>query len=224
MQNLNRATVQHLISNIRAGMTLTDVRKLCEDYMLENGADSFWYWDVGAFVFSGDETAVSISGKEYITSDRMIESNDILTVDLSPQKNNVWGDFARTIIIEQGKVVEAIENVQNDEWRKGIEMELFLHQTLLYIAAPEMSFEELYFCINDIISKNGFINLDFMGNLGHSIVNNKDDRIYIENGNGIKLSEAEMFTFEPHISRPGSKYGYKREDIYYFCDGKLVKL
>lgn len=33
-----------------------------------------------------------------------------------------------------------------------------------------------------------------------------------------------MFTFEPHISPPNSKYGYKREDIYYFEKGKVVKL
>ncbi len=28
------------------------------------------------------------------------------------------------------------------------------------------------------------------------------------------ISDVEMFTFEPHISIPDSKYGYKREDIY----------
>lgn len=33
--------------------------------MLSHGADSFWYWDVGAFVFAGDKTAVSVSGREY---------------------------------------------------------------------------------------------------------------------------------------------------------------
>lgn len=33
-----------------------------------------------------------------------------------------------------------------------------------------------------------------------------------------------MFTFEPHISIPDSKYGYKREDIYYFNDDRLIKL
>ena len=25
-----------------------------------------------------------------------------------------------------------------------------------------------------------------------------------------------MFTFEPHICLPGSLYGFKQEDIYYF--------
>ena len=53
-------------------MNLLQVRKLCEQKMLELGADSFWYWDIGAFVFAGDETTISVSGKHYITSNRTI--------------------------------------------------------------------------------------------------------------------------------------------------------
>ena len=60
------------------GINLLEIRKLCEEKLLESGADSFWYWDVGAFVFSGDETTVSISGKQYVTSDKEIENNDII--------------------------------------------------------------------------------------------------------------------------------------------------
>ena len=62
MQNLNRATMEYASSVILAGMTLVELRRLCEAYMLANGADSFWYWDVGAFVFAGDRTAASVSG------------------------------------------------------------------------------------------------------------------------------------------------------------------
>jgi hypothetical protein len=56
-------------------MKLFDIRKLCEEKLMELGADSFWYWDVGVFVFAGDETCVSVSGKQYITSDRVIGNN-----------------------------------------------------------------------------------------------------------------------------------------------------
>lgn len=205
-------------------MSLSKVRSICEKFMLENGADLFWYWDIGALVFSGDETTVSISGKKYQTSEKTINKNDIITVDLSPQNNNIWGDYARTIIIENGKVVNNIENIHNTEWKHGLQIEQYLHQVLIEKVTPDMTFEDLYFYINGIISKHGFINLDFLGNLGHSIVKNKNDRIYIEKGNNLKLSEVEMFTFEPHISIPNSKYGYKREDIYYFEGRKLLKL
>ena len=77
---------------------------------------------------------------------------------------------------------------------------------------------ELATTIHEASENNGYINLDFMGNLGHSIVKQKNDRIYIEKGNTTCLSDVSYFTFEPHISIIGSKYGYKRENIYYFKD------
>lgn len=224
MQNLCRSTMKHLVENIATGMSLLDIRKICEDFMLENGADSFWYWNVGAFVFANDETAVSVSGKEYKTSERIILSDDIITVDLSPQNNNIWGDFSRTIIIENGEVVSKIEDIKNAEWKQGLQMESYLHKLLTDKAAEDMTFEELYYYMNSVISRHGFQDLDFLGNLGHSIAENKDDRIYIENGNKTRLGDVKFFTFEPHISIPHSKYGYKMEDIYYFQRGKLVVL
>lgn len=174
--------------------------------------------------FAGDETTVSVSGREYQTSKRIIGNDDIITVDLSPQNNNIWGDYARTIVIENGKVIDDVRDIHNNEWKQGLQMEQYLHQSLIEKATADMTFEELYYYINDLIFKHGFLNLDFAGNLGHSIVQNKDDRIYIEKGNKAKLSEVKMFTFEPHISTPNSKFGYKKEDIYYFKKGKLAKL
>ena len=191
--------------------------------MTELGADSFWYWDIGAFVFSGDETTLSVSGKEYNTGERFIEENDIITIDLSPQSGDTWGDYARTIIVENGVVVPAC-NVTDMEWKKGLLMEKYLHEEMCKFVTPKTTFEELYYYINKVIEDNGYINLDFLGNLGHSIVRHKDDRIYIEKGNKTCLGDVSFFTFEPHISVRDSKYGYKRENIYYFDNGKIVEL
>ena len=204
-------------------MNLLEVRKLCEQKMLELGADSFWYWDIGAFVFAGDETTVSVSGKQYVTTDRTINGNDIVTIDLSPQNGNIWGDFARTIILENGVVTDK-DKIVNAEWKNGLLMEDKLHNELIEFVGMKTTFEELYYHINELILKEGFINLDFMGNLGHSIVKNKNDRVYTEKGNTQMISDIKYFTFEPHISIPGSKYGYKKENIYYFENGKLLEL
>ena len=223
VQQIAKDTIKFIKQSIHPGMNLIEVREMCEQKMLELGADSFWYWDIGAFVFAGDETTVSVSGKKYTTSDRIIGKTDIITVDLSPQINNIWGDYARTIILEDGIVVESTD-VKNAEWRNGLMMEDRLYKELLDFVNPQTTFEELYFHINEIIKNHGFINLDFMGNLGHSIAENKDDRVYIEKGNKRKLSDVDYFTFEPHISIPGSKYGYKKENIYYFGNGKLIEL
>ena len=224
MQNLNRAAVKYVADTMKIGMSLPYIKKLCEDYLLENGADSFWYWDVGAFIFAGDETALSVSGKDYQAADRIIQKDDIITIDLSPQRNNIWGDYARTLVFEDGVLCDEIEKIKRDEWRNGLQMEEYLHQALIDAGTPDMTFEELYYYMNELIVKEGFINLDFLGNLGHSIVKDKKDRIYTEKGNRKRLSDVRMFTFEPHISIPNSQYGYKKEDIYYFENGRLIRL
>ena len=223
VQGIAKETIEYARQHIKAGINLLDIRKMCEEKMLELGADSFWYWDVGAFVFSGDETTVSVSGTEYVTSDKIIDENDIITIDLSPQNDNIWGDYARTIIIQDGTVVET-ENINNAEWKNGLLMEDYLHDELFHFATPKTTFEELYYHMNKVIEDKGFINLDFMGNLGHSIVKRKKDRIYIEKGNHTCLGDVAYFTFEPHIAIRGSKYGYKKENIYYFENGKLKEL
>ena len=197
---------------------------MCENKMLELGADSFWYYGIGAFIFAGDETTKSVSGKEYITSDYIIKNDDIIAIDLSPQIKNIWGDYARTIIIENGKVVDEINQIQNAEWKNGLLIEKELHSELLNFATSNTTFEELYYHMNDFIKKCGYINLDFNGNLGHSIVKNKNRRIYIEKGNKKKLSKVKYFTFEPRIALPNSNYGCKKENIYYFNNDKLIEL
>lgn len=224
VQKIAKDTIEFIKTEIKPGILLSQVRSLCEEKMLELGADSFWYWDVGAFVFSGDETTVSVSGKEYSTSDRTIGSDDIVTIDLSPQIGDTWGDHARTVIIENGCVVKSVSEIGNSEWREGLVMEKKLHDKMTEIVSPDMTFEDLYYQMNEYIKDEGYINLDFMGNLGHSIVRRKDDRIYIEKGNRSKLGDVDYFTFEPHISVAGSKFGYKREDIYYFENGVIKKL
>ena len=224
MQNLNRATIEYASTIIVPGMSLARLRKLCEKYMLSNGAESFWYWDVGAFVFAGDRTAVSVSGRQYKTDDYIIKPTDIITIDLSPQNNCVWGDYARTLIIENGSIIKDTERIQNDEWRNGLKMEEYLHEAMCGFVDENTTFEELFYYINDQIKALGYVNLDFLGNLGHSIVKDKGQRIYIEKGNSEKLSNVDAFTFEPHISLSGSTYGFKKENIYCIDHGMLIEL
>ena len=223
VQQIAKDTILYAREHIKPGMNLLDIRKMCEEKMIELGADSFWYWDVGAFVFAGEETTISVSGKTYQTSDRIIAENDIITVDLSPQNGDTWGDYARTIILQDGVVVEK-DAVKNEEWKSGLQMEEFLHGELHRFVKPETTFEELFFRMNRIIEEEGFQNLDFSGNLGHSIVKKKSDRVYIEKGNSLRLGDSAYFTFEPHICVKGSRYGYKMENIYYFENGELMEL
>ena len=47
VQNIAKKTMEFIKDNIKPGITLPEIRILCETKMMELGADSFWYWDVG---------------------------------------------------------------------------------------------------------------------------------------------------------------------------------
>lgn len=208
-------------ASLRPGQTLHEVRERCETTMRGLGADSFWYWDIGAFVFAGPATVLSVSGRDYQTPDMVLGENEIVTLDLSPQREGIWGDFARTLIIEDGEALQDASDTSNSEWREGIRSEQELHATLVDTATPDMTFEELAHVMNVQIRQLGYENLDFLGNLGHSIATQSADRVYIEHGNHARLDSVELLTFEPHIRRPNGNFGYKHEDIYRFTGTRL---
>ena len=112
------------------------------------------------------------------------------------------GDFARTILVEGGEPLPDPKVAKNAEWRDGVLAEEQLHADLVALATPSMTFEELHTQMNARISKLGFENIDFLGNLGHSIKRDGADRLYIEPGNTLRLDEVDLSTFEPHIRRP----------------------
>ena len=152
--------------------------------------------------------------------------NDIVTVDLSPQIDGYWGDYARTYVVFNGNSIEEDELDRHPENKltTGIQVEKMLHQLFMCYVTPEMTFEDVYLHMNDVIKQHGFINLDFAGNLGHTIEFSKDNRRCFEMGNKSKLSEANLFTFEPHIRQGDGEYGFKREDVYFFNGGELCVL
>lgn len=39
--------------------------------------------------------AISVSGRDYTAADRTIQENDMITIDLSPQKDNIWGGLCK---------------------------------------------------------------------------------------------------------------------------------
>jgi methionine aminopeptidase len=223
VQSIAKETIEFLKSFIKEGLSAKEIKEAAEKFMNEKGVNSFWYYNIGAFVFVGEETTISISGRQYQVSDTKVLKNDLVTVDLSPELNGFWGDFARSFIVENGKVVEH-ENSKLPEIVEGIKAEKQLHKQFQNFINRDTSFEETYTKMNSLIEELGFENLDFNKNLGHSIVKHKDDRIYIEDGNKTTFKDVDLFTFEPHIKKKKGKYGFKHENIYYFEDSKLKAL
>ncbi|WP_284640815.1 M24 family metallopeptidase [Paenibacillus silviterrae] len=227
VQSIAKSTISELTNVIKEGISEREIACKAEDIMRAKGVNSFWYHGVGAFVHVGKRTTISESGKGYKPSETLVSKNDIVTVDLSPEFNTYWGDYARTFIIIDGKAdgVDALEWSNNDfQLLDGVKVEEKLHKMFMNYIKPDMTFEDVYLHMNDVINQFDYTNLDFARNVGHTIEFNKDNRRYFESGNKTKLSDLTLFTFEPHIKHKNGEYGFKREDIYYFRDGKLFVL
>ena len=212
VQSIAKETMQYLSSVIIPGITEKGIKDAAEKFMLSHGVESFWYYDIGAFVFVGSRTVLSMSGKNYIPSETEVQRNDIVTVDLSPCIGTFWGDYARTFTLGDSR------------FEQGILFQKHLHDFLSRTASPQMSFDAIYQKVHEEIENAEFKNVDFNMNLGHTIEDSKEKRRYIEKGNPLLLKDAGLFTFEPHIQKVDENYGFKMEDIYYFKNKKLCML
>ena len=224
-QQIARETLRELGSVLRPGMSEKDIHDLVCTRMKEKGSGDFWYHGLGAMVLLGDRNRLSVSGKEYVPDENnLVSDRDVITVDCSPTFSGAWGDFARTFFIENGKAVPE-DDVQDPEFRRGLDAELHLHRLLTEELTTSLTYEQIYLRISEEIKKLGFENLDFHGNLGHSIESDEKDRVCLEIGSYETVwKHGKPITLEPHIALPDSRFAFKRENIYYFTGDWFICL
>ena len=225
-QDVARKAMEQVANAVRPGMTELEVKLLAEEKIRELGAEGWWYHGVGALVLAGkDRSKLSVSGRDYRASETVVlGENDLISLDFSPLVNGCWGDYAPTIYIEDGQAKLEPVAPEGDEFAEGYAMELRLHRELMDWVRPETTYEEVSFHMNGILREAGFENMDFHGNLGHSIENDPGDRIYLEAGNRKMRGEhGTPFTFEPHIAKVNGTWGFKREQIYVFDENGRIR-
>lgn len=180
--------------------------------LCEQGYPGTWYYNCPALVLLGTRSCLSVSGRHYVPSDEVVGRSNLVTVDLSPEKNGIWGDCARSFFVEHGVVTEPV----SDEFSVGKLFLFELHSQMQRFVHPDLTFHELFDWTNSHIQQAGFENLDVLGNVGHSLATRREDRQYIERSNRNPLGAVPFFTFEPHVSISGGTWGFKHENIFYF--------
>ena len=221
VQDIALKVLRDIVPFIKSGTRECSIADICTRLLKQYGAKDCWYHNVPALVLVGERTTLSVPGTDYSPSEVAIRSNDLVTIDLSPMIDHFWGDCARSYLVSSGsgKPIEKESHLYH-----GIRTERGLHSLMREIATPETSMHELYSVFNRSIENMGYKNLDFRGNLGHSIEKHLDDRQYIEENNQMVLGDCDMFTFEPHICRTDENWGFKMENIYYFENDKAIPL
>ena len=223
VQAIAKSVLQDIKPFITAEVSEKQIAERCASLMKERGAEKTWYYECPALVLLGCRSCLSISGKDYVPSDEKVGSENLVTIDLSPLVGKIWGDCSRSFVVEDGRAREEAKKKSAD-FLQGLKAERLLHDRFIESAAPGKTFEEIFLEMNALIKSLGFENLDFLGNVGHTIEVDKNDRLYFEKGNAAALDEDTLFTFEPHIRMEGGRWGFKLENIYYFENGVVKEL
>jgi len=213
VQSKAKKVLDRIPEYISSESTELQLSELCSQLLNEEGITQTWYYRVPALVLLGSRSCLSVSGREYSPSVEKAGQFNLITIDLSPLISEFWGDCARSFMLENGVVTT---KPKAQEFIDGKLTQEKLHSSFLELIQPQKTFEEVALEMNSMISKLGYKNLDFNGNLGHSIVKKREDRLYLEIGNKAKLEEVSYFTFEPHICCVSGIWGFKHENIYYF--------
>ncbi len=215
IQKIAKIVHENLRDYIKRTSTERTIAEKAIELLAENGVTDTWYHGVPAFVLLGSRSCMSISGKDYRPADEEVGQTNLVTVDLSPMIGNIWGDCARSYFVENGVCTI---NPYLEDFQDGKNVELSLHNAMKDFVTPSTLFSELFEFGNQIILEKGYENLDFLGNLGHSIEIAPSHRLFIDKNCHEPLGSVNFFTFEPHIRKAGGRWGFKHENIYYFDD------
>jgi methionyl aminopeptidase len=218
-QALARDSLAAIAGCIRPGATEASLLADCRRLMDARGATGYWWFGVPAVILAGPRLRDSVEGDVFEPSDLPIAADDMVTIDVAPEIDGIWGDCARSFFLKGGLLVTAEE--AGAEQAEGMAAEAALHAHLLRTARPQMTFQDLYAEMDARVRALGFENLDFLGNYGHNIGEDLHARAFIDAHCTARLDSVPMFTFEPHIAKRGRRLAFKYEEVYRFEDGRL---
>ncbi len=220
VQGIARALLDDLALSISPEDSEFTIAEKAVSGLCSRGAPDTWYYNCPAFVLLGARSCLSISGRDYQPAEKKVGLHNLVTVDLSPVLGGRWGDCARSFYVEDGSVTST---PTSPEFLKGQLFLASLHAQMRRLVTSQTSFHALWEWTNRKIKEQGFENLDFLANVGHSIATTRDARQYIEKGNMALLGDVPFFTFEPHVRELGGTWGFKHENIFFFNNEHLLE-
>lgn len=128
---------------IKPEISEKEIVEQCKFLLKKHGIDETWYYDCPALVLLGSRSCLSVSGKNYVPSEEKVGKVNLITIDLSPLKDGVWGDCSRSFIVEDG-IVKAENDIKNFEFLEGLRIERELHNHFIEFVKPGMSFEDVF--------------------------------------------------------------------------------
>jgi Xaa-Pro aminopeptidase len=222
VQDAAKAVLREIAESIGPDDTEQSIAARAVGALSARGIRETWYHNCPALVLLGSRSCTSVSGRDYRPASEPVGQTNLITVDLSPSQQGRWGDCARSFPVEDGRVRFT---PRTPSFVAGLSFLQRLHSSMRAFVTPGTSFHDLAIWTAQQLDASGFVNLDFRGNVGHSIAARREDRLYLEPGNHRPLGAVDFFTFEPHVRAIDGAWGFKHEDIFFFDDtGRLEEL
>ncbi|EPY1568679.1 M24 family metallopeptidase [Raoultella planticola] len=153
-QALAKSAAQVGLAALKPGVSEREIERVIHDYLYQQNATGIWTITT---VGLGENARVCFPthGPGELTA----QEKDVLIVDVHPiTEQGFWGDCTRTRVI--GHYPEADQAL--------IDLER-IHQQTLTLCRPGMPAGELFEISHQQLLKEGFILLDLLGNIGHSL-------------------------------------------------------
>jgi len=181
----------HLLSYIKKGMTEKQIAEEVEKFFKQNGASGTSF---DTIIASGDNSSIPHA----VPSDRIIQSGDIITIDMGCKYNGYCSDMTRTIFVDS--VNEYVKGVY-DLVRKNQELAITeMHEGANIKNITKMV--ECNFRLHDC---------ELVHALGHGVGLEIHEDPIISSRNEKMLKAGMVITDEPGIYLPG-KFGVRIED------------
>ena len=188
--NITDECFKYILNYIKPGMTEKQIAKEIEEYYQER-TDGISF---DTIVASGENS----SKPHAVPTDRKIQDNDIITIDMGCKVNGYCSDMTRTFFVGE----------PNDEMKKVYDLVLKNQKFVLEQYKDGANTRQLTKMVENDFKLNGH---DLIHSLGHGVGLEIHEPPYISNRNDTFLKENMVVTDEPGIYIPG-KFGIRIED------------
>lgn len=197
-QKLAKQAAMVGVNAARTGISEIEVEQQVHDYLLSQGAQGIWtITNVGL----GENTRVCFPTQG--PGKQQAAAQDVLMVDVHPiTADGSWGDCTRCAVM--GDYPEAAQALKDLER---------IHYETLAQCRPGMPASELFGLSHERLTAEGFILLDLLGNIGHSLTAGAAyTHGFIDAGNITPMWGA--WAIEPFAQR--GEVAVKVEDVVWF--------
>lgn len=192
--HISERALEHMLADIRVGMTETEAESLLTRALFANGAEAHAF---GPIVAAADNSA---RPHAHARPDYHIRPGDALLIDFGARKAGFCADITRTVFVGR----------PSDEAAEVYDTVLRANLRGLEVARPGATAHEVDDAVTAVLEASPFADR-IRTRTGHGLGRDVHEAPYIVRGNSQPLEPGMVFTDEPGLYKIGA-YGVRIED------------